>query len=73
MTTDVSFMAKKSQRSPLRAIRCNCRECCGGSDTEVRFCTSKRCPLWPFRFGISPLTAQRQGRNVNPFLDSPAS
>lgn len=73
MTTDVSFMVKKSQRSPLCAIRRNCRECCGGVAQEVSLCTSKRCPLWPFRFGISPLTAQKQGRSVNPFVDSPAS
>ena len=41
-------------KSPIKAIRAFCLDCCGGSSTEVRECTSKRCPLKPFRFGRNP-------------------
>lgn len=36
------------------AMRAKCIDCCGGSPTEVRRCTSVSCPLWPFRFGTDP-------------------
>lgn len=38
-------------RSPLKAIRAKCVACCCGSKAEVRLCTIKSCPLWPFRSG----------------------
>ena len=41
-------------KSPIKAIRAFCLDCCGGSSTEVRECTSKSCPLKPFRFGRNP-------------------
>jgi hypothetical protein len=37
--------------SPLEAIRLNCLECVCWSEYEVIHCTSKRCSLYPFRFG----------------------
>lgn len=40
--------------SPVKAIRAFCLECCGDSPTEVKYCTSARCPLKPFRFGRNP-------------------
>ena len=43
-------------RSPAKAIRAFCLECCGGNSNEVRNCTSERCPLKPFRFGKNPFT-----------------
>lgn len=45
--------------SPLKAIRANCIECCGGSKNEVKLCTCTKCPLWAFRLGKSPY---RKGR-----------
>lgn len=38
-------------RSPLKAIRAKCIDCCCGVKAEVRMCPSKTCPLWPFRSG----------------------
>ncbi len=32
-----------------RAIILHCKECMGFNATEVRRCTSKLCPLYPFR------------------------
>ena len=40
--------------SPLKAIRQNCIECCGGSKHEVKLCTIITCPLYDFRFGKNP-------------------
>lgn len=40
--------------SPLKAIRAKCVECCGDSVQEVKYCTSKRCPLHEWRFGKNP-------------------
>lgn len=52
--------------SPMKALRLRCLDCCAGSDTEVRKCTARKCPSWPFRMGTSPwrafklTTAQRE-------------
>jgi len=35
----------------MTAIRANCLECVGWNNLEVKQCTSKKCPLYPFRFG----------------------
>ncbi len=40
--------------SPLKAIKAFCMECSGDSYTELKYCTSARCPLKPFRFGKNP-------------------
>jgi len=37
-----------------RAIIENCKECVGWDFSEVRSCTSRRCPLWPFRNYSTP-------------------
>ncbi len=39
---------------PLAALRLRCIDCCGGSVAEVRYCTARKCPSWPFRMGTSP-------------------
>lgn len=44
--------------SPLKAIRLKCLDCCCGSSNEVKLCTVKHCPLYPYRFGKNP---NRQG------------
>ena len=41
-------------KSPIKAIRAFCLDCCGGSPTEVRECSAKSCQLKPFRFGKNP-------------------
>ena len=44
-------------KSPFRALRERCLECCSGSSHEVRCCTVVRCPAWPFRTGKNPWRA----------------
>jgi hypothetical protein len=40
--------------SPVKAIRAKCVDCSGGNDAEARKCVAFKCPLWPFRMGVSP-------------------
>lgn len=40
--------------TPLKAIRAKCLDCCAYQTKEVRSCSCKDCPLWPFRFGSNP-------------------
>ena len=40
--------------TPLKAIRDHCLECMGWSAYEVKNCTGKLCPLYPYRFGKVP-------------------
>jgi hypothetical protein len=49
---------------PMRAIRRNCIDCCGGEPGEVRKCVAVSCPLWPMRMGVlsRPLRAAINGR-----------
>lgn len=39
----------KSKASRKAAIRLFCLECCGYNDNEVRLCTDRECPLYPWR------------------------
>jgi hypothetical protein len=48
------------KQSPLKQIRKQCLECCGGSVKSVRFCHSTDCPLWHLRFGKFPKTVIRE-------------
>lgn len=41
-------------KSPVKAIREFCLECCGGSSNDVRSCTAPHCQLYAFRFGKNP-------------------
>lgn len=43
---------------PLTSIREFCYECCGFSRADVKTCPSKKCPLWPFRFGKNPYVSR---------------
>ena len=47
--------------TPLRAIRANCIDCCGGQLSEVRKCTAVTCPLWPMRMGRNPFYGKAAG------------
>lgn len=42
------------QRSPIKAIREFCLECCGGNSNDVKGCTAPNCALFAFRFGKNP-------------------
>lgn len=53
-------MVKKNKKStPLRAIRQQCLDCCGGSAKEVKNCTGKECSLYYYRFGRNPHRKKR--------------
>jgi hypothetical protein len=45
---------KTPRQSPLKQIRSQCLDCCGGSVKMVRYCSGVDCPLWHLRFGKSP-------------------
>lgn len=47
-------------KSPLKAIKQFCFECCGESRAEVRRCCSPKCPLHPFRLGKNPFLKKRE-------------
>lgn len=44
----------KSKKSPLKAIREKCLDCCGFKYSEVRKCRITDCPLWTYRMGKNP-------------------
>ena len=45
----------------LQAIKAKCIECSGGSKKEAKLCPCTDCPLWPFRLGKRPQTANDEG------------
>lgn len=47
-------------RTPMKAIREKCLECCCGSAFEVKLCTVEKCPLYAFRFGHNPYLKPRE-------------
>jgi len=47
-------------KSPTKAIRAFCLDCCGGSANEVKLCAGKSCSLYPFRFGKNPFRPKRE-------------
>lgn len=53
-------MEEKEIRSPVKATRAFCIECCGGSVNEVKLCTAPKCALYPFRFGKNPYREKRE-------------
>lgn len=44
----------RKRLTPVKAIRAKCLDCCCESVKEVRECTVKNCPLWPYRMGRRP-------------------
>lgn len=50
-------------RSPVKAIRAKCLDCCGGQRLEVKECPVKDCPLWAFRFGRNPFHSRAINAN----------
>lgn len=61
---------KIPKQSPLKQIRKQCVECCGGHRKSVRFCHSTDCPLWLLRFGKFPRTVLRENdKKYGPLFD----
>ncbi|MBT6047833.1 MAG: hypothetical protein HOG49_13575 [Candidatus Scalindua sp.] len=40
--------------TPIKAIRFQCLECMGFSAYEIKKCTDKSCPSYPYRLGTNP-------------------
>lgn len=55
----VAGLAGHTPKSPMKAIREKCLDCCAGQPSEIRLCEAVSCPLWPFRSGVHPYTAAR--------------
>ena len=47
-------MQGQETKSPLKAIKAFCIECCGNNAAEVKRCSSKHRVLKPFRLGHNP-------------------
>ena len=60
-TAEVAAQAGHKPMSPMKAVRAKCLDCSCYQINEVRLCQAISCPLWPFRAGIHPYTAQRLG------------
>lgn len=43
-----------AERTPIKAIRAKCLDCCCQQMAEVRRCPSTDCPLWEYRMGHRP-------------------
>jgi len=41
-------------KTPLKALRARCLDCCCGDASEVRKCTATDCASWPFRLRTDP-------------------
>lgn len=41
-------------KSPIKAIRAKCLDCCCDQKEEVKLCPATACPLYPFRLGKNP-------------------
>lgn len=64
----------RQPKSPLKAIKVNCLECMGMSQThekpkvpydDVKKCTAPNCPLYYFRQGKNPyLSGKKTGGNI---------
>ena len=52
------YIANMDNASYAKAIKAKCADCSGGEKNGVRDCHIVKCPLWPYRFGCSPSTAQ---------------
>lgn len=47
-------------KTPLKAIRAKCLDCSNGQIGEVRECVIPGCPLYPYRMGVRPKTAEKR-------------
>lgn len=58
-TACTAAAAGHARKSPMKAIREKCLDCCSGQPSEVRLCESVKCALWPFRSGQHPFTSAK--------------
>ena len=58
-TATIAERAGHKRKSPMKAIREKCLDCCCGQQSEIRACESVKCVLWPFRAGQHPYTSSK--------------
>lgn len=46
--------AETVELTPIKAMRLKCLDCCAWQQSEVKRCTAKLCPLYPYRMGHRP-------------------
>lgn len=46
-----AFEFDKYMIGRAQAVRLKCLDCCGFVNKEVKMCTCKNCPLYPYRMG----------------------
>ena len=44
----------KLYKTPIKAIRLKCIDCCCGQMKEIKLCTVINCALYPYRMGRRP-------------------
>ena len=44
----------KLYKTPIKAMRAKCIDCCCGSHKEIKECTVIDCDLYPYRMGTRP-------------------
>lgn len=49
-----------AKRTPIKAIRAKCIDCCCGQRQEVRECSVTKCPLWEYRMGHRPKDVEEE-------------
>lgn len=76
---EVGAEGKAAAGNSLRGIRKYCLVC-AGARRDVRLCAASSCPLWPFRFGVTPTTYHKVMRRffapkplLLPGLEQPAA
>jgi len=52
------------RRTPIKAIRAYCLDCCGNNPNEVRLCVTSHCALFHYRFGKRPGKEHRDEAEV---------
>lgn len=52
-------------KTPIKAIRAKCLDCCCDSMQEVRLCPISDCPLHPYRFGHRPKKGDLTDNDTN--------
>ena len=53
-----------------RAIRAKCMDCCCWQSAEIRQCTAKKCPLYPYRMGSVAAAQKLEKSERSPVLDA---
>ncbi len=57
-------------KTPIKAIRAKCIDCCAGSKNEVKLCTCTDCSLYPYRMGKRPKNKTIRVKDVRNEINS---